>query len=180
MSNDLVKWEPKKKETSVVRRVPRVTWEGCPVPAPMRAICQLKNISCPEWIRCPAEAEEKPPVLALPRTCTALNKPAIAYMVLGRDGHYKYSRSGRVTKDIFDTVFSSANLATHVLDPADIEEEVCPWCGVAGQMIYCKKCKQWVCPGTLVGNRWGRCRCGNYVELTSVNVRVVGVVPRSA
>jgi hypothetical protein len=121
----------------------------------------------------------RPPVLASPRVCCVVNKPAAAYYLNGMDGRYHYARSGQVTGAVRRALFSFTVVA-YQLRNDEVGEETCPWCGVSGNVpIFCTNCRTFTCWGTVVENRTHFCSCGNIGQIFRSNQKHFGVVPRS-
>ena len=142
-------------------------------------------------LRCPAEEEQAPEMLAFPRGCTVAGPEARAvayYAALHKarlawqrdDVRYVYTRSGQLNQASYEALFTYQNVRTFSLPPGSLSEEKCGFCGVAGRILYCPACKSFVCSGALVGNVYlMRCACGHYGALGEpYRGPVIGVVPR--
>lgn len=177
MSN-IVKWNP---NLAVSRRIEEAL-ELVNQKAP--AVRRVEQ-SRPLWgsnLLAPQTATALPQVVAMPRVCTIVGNPYAAYYPLSPDGAYRYSRSGQLNKASLRELFSGVGVSKYRMRSEDIDEENCPWCGASGQgAVHCTRCDAFTCWGSVVDNRFWRCRpsCGFSSELVRRAVEHIGIIPRA-
>ena len=175
--NELVRWKP---NVNISRRIEEALAAVETPPLPERRVVPVPLIHSPRdggRVATP----DAPPLLAMPRVCAVTGKPYMSYY-LQRNGRYRYSRSGQLSKAIFREVFAPNGGRGFVLGNQDIEEETCAWCGTSGiGGIECPICRSFTCWGTVIDNRLWRCHgaCGHAAELERRSINQIGVIPAS-
>jgi hypothetical protein len=172
---ELVKWKPNLDVTRRIDEALDFISGNKPV---LQAPCSPPVPVHPQDV---GSTQTSPAVVAMPRVCAVTDQPYMSYYVLGSGGHYRYSRPGQLTKAIYRAAYSGAALKNYRMDREDIDEETCAWCGASGYgAVFCTQCSSFTCWGTVVDNRFWRCRrgCGSAGELVDDVVEHVGVIPR--
>jgi hypothetical protein len=99
-------------------------------------------------------------VVDLPRICAVHDRPFTARYVMGNDRRFHHTQAIQVSARLWRGQYAG-NGDRVTVDPRDIAEEECPWCGAFGLAVLCGKCRAEVCHGRTAGDYF-RCRksCG--------------------
>jgi hypothetical protein len=125
--------------------------------------------------------------LDLLRVCAYHNKPWAAIYTQDKYGRYQYTDSIQIRKRLYVSQYASGQAETYIMNPYEIGEEECAWCGIYGTCPHCssqsdptKGCGMFFCRGRSSG-KYLRCReaCGLEGWEQPSHVTVVGIVPRS-
>lgn len=172
MSHEIVKWRPSNTGRKIDEAIAEIRR------------CEIRKAE-------PAEIRQRQPekfgngtpgeVLDLPRVCAIHDKPWSARYIRGRNGHFHYAQTVRVTEALYLSQYAECGNARQDLPVNDLGDETCPWCGASGfGAVRCGGCKRDVCYGRTVSGYF-RCRpsCGHEGKIVRSNYRVAGISPFS-
>ena len=119
-------------------------------------------------------------VLDMPRVCAVHDRLYVSRYVQAADGFFHYGQGIRITTKSSDQ-YSSDRQDQGSLQPSDLEDETCPWCGSAGfGAILCIYCNAEVCRGRTISNTMFHCResCGHSGRLDNKPRPLRGLRPQ--
>lgn len=174
MSKELVKWKPPangagRKVDEALARI-------------RRSEIVIQKAEPSEIRRAEVFGYGKPgEVLDLPRVCALHDKPYSARYIRGRNGHFHYAQTVRVTEALYLSQYAECGNTRQELPGDDLCDETCPWCGASGfGAVRCGRCKTDICYGRTVSGYF-RCRssCGHEGKIVRSNHRLTGLRPFS-